>query len=146
MQKIYHYHYALVDFNFGQVNILLWLSYCQVGENKRQALIDYLIILLHSILTYHPQHSYNQRGLGCYVDAITKWVRAVVLHVPQYIYTKEILLLMFEMKFALAVNTFRLKSKEIQVIFRTGCKQFPNMTHFQGYKSSVENGIFKQEE
>ena len=68
-----------------------------------------------------------------------------MLHVPQYIYPREILLLMFEMKFAPAVNTFRLKSKEIQVIFQTGCKQFPNMTHFQGDKSSVENGIFKQE-
>ena len=31
MQQIEYYHYALVDFDFGQVHIVWWLSYCQVG-------------------------------------------------------------------------------------------------------------------
>ena len=27
-----YYHHAQVDFDFGQVHIVLWLSYCQVKE------------------------------------------------------------------------------------------------------------------
>ena len=32
MQKIEYHHFAQVEVDFGQVHIVWWLSYCQVGE------------------------------------------------------------------------------------------------------------------
>ena len=32
MRKREYFQYAQVDFDFGQVHIIWWLSYCQVGE------------------------------------------------------------------------------------------------------------------
>ena len=32
IQKREYYHYAQVDFDFGQVHVVRWLSYGQVGE------------------------------------------------------------------------------------------------------------------
>ena len=32
IQKREYYHYAQVDFDFGQVHVVWWLSYGQVGE------------------------------------------------------------------------------------------------------------------
>ena len=32
MPKREYYDYAQADFDFGQVHVIWWLSYCQVGE------------------------------------------------------------------------------------------------------------------
>ena len=45
MQKREYYNYAKVDFDFGHVYFVCWLSYCQVGKNKRRVLINIITAL-----------------------------------------------------------------------------------------------------
>ena len=69
--KRYHHH-AQVDFDFGQVHIVWWLSDCQVGE-KISVEPWGVKIQCHDIITPSPNIARNENIMSRYNHPLTKY-------------------------------------------------------------------------